>query len=253
MRMWVILLTLWGTLLPAAAETLTVSLSHHRVRITSTYTGAELVVFGVIDRDAASAARAGEYDLVVTARGPRGNTVVREKQRLGPIWINREQVKFFDLPSTMAVLSTGPLSEIADPEVLRRFRIGLSTAGAENHDASSAPGRTEEFAASLVRLKTRAGLYVEDDRGIAFLTESVFRAGVPVPAAAPIGIYDVEVALFRGGVRLAVTTTNFEVSKDGIEQMLALEARENGLLYGLTAAAMALAFGWLATVVFRRD
>ncbi len=253
MRTWLVPAILWAMTTAAAAETLTISLSHHRVRITSTYTGAELVVFGVIERDASSAARAGDYDIVVTARGPRGNTVVREKQRLGPIWINREQVKFFDLPSTMAVLSTAPLTNIADPDVLRRFRIGLLPAGGDKLDGTSAPGRAEEFAASLVRLKTQSGLYAENERGVAFLTENVFRATVPVPAAAPIGIYDVQVSLFHGGVRLTETSTNFEVTKAGVEQLLALEARENGFLYGLAAAAMALAFGWLATVVFRRD
>ncbi len=237
----------------ASAESLTVSLSHHRVQITSTYTGAELVVFGLIGRDAAGAARAGGYDIVITARGPRAATVVREKQPLGPIWINRAQVKFFDLPVTKAVLATKPLEDIAEPELRRRYRIGLDTATIPKVDASAATGREIEFRAALLRLKTSSGLYTQNERGVVFIADNVFRGNVPVPATAPLGNYEVEVALFQGGVRLAQETTNFEVTKAGFEQLVARESREQSWLYGALTAAVALMFGWIATVIFRRD
>lgn len=237
----------------AHAETVIVSLSHHQVRITSTYTGAELVVFGIIGRDGVTAARSGGYDLVVTARGPRAHTVVREKRPFGPVWLNAAQVKFYDLPVTKAVLSNRPLDEIADPDLRRRFGIGLDASGASKIAPSDTSEREAEFHAAMLRLKTRSGLYIQNERGVSFLTDSVFRAAVPVPATAPLGSYEVEAALFHGGVRLAVAHTHFEVSKTGMEQILAREARERGLLYGATASALALVFGWLATVVFRRD
>ena len=237
----------------AHAETINVSLSRHLVQITSTYTGAELVVFGVIGRDGVTAARSGGYDLVVTARGPRAHTVVREKRPFGPVWLNAGQVKFYDLPVTKAVLSSRPLEEIADPDLRRRYGIGLDAAGASKIAPSNASGREEEFREAMLRLKTRSNLYTRDERGVSFITENVFRAAVPVPATAPLGSYEVEAALFHGGVRLAVTQTHFEVAKTGMEQVLAREARERGFLYGATASALALVFGWLATVVFRRD
>ena len=39
---------------PAAAERLIVSLSNHRVMVTSSYTGVDLVLFGSVERDQAS-------------------------------------------------------------------------------------------------------------------------------------------------------------------------------------------------------
>lgn len=237
----------------ARGETLTVTLSHHQVRITSTYTGAELAVFGVVGRDGATVPRSGDYDLVVTARGPRANTVLREKRPFGPVWLNDAQVKFYDLPVTMAVLSSRPLDEIADVDLRRRYAVGLDTTRASNIAPPGAAVREEEFREALIRLKTQSNLYVQDERGVSFIAENVFRATVPLPATAPPGAYEVEAALFRGGVRLAVTQTSFEVTKTGLEQFLAREARERGLLYGAAASALALVFGWLATVVFRRD
>ena len=70
---------------PAAAESLTASLSTARVAITSNYTGSSIVVFGVIERDAQTVARAGAYDIIVTVRGPRQSLVVRVKEPIGPI------------------------------------------------------------------------------------------------------------------------------------------------------------------------
>ena len=49
---------------PANAEELVVSLSNHRVAVTSSFVGQELVLFGTIEPGASAAARA-PYDLVV--------------------------------------------------------------------------------------------------------------------------------------------------------------------------------------------
>ena len=52
-------LTLVATAAPAAAERLVSSLSSHRVLITPSFTGTELVLFGTVERDAASVPRRG--------------------------------------------------------------------------------------------------------------------------------------------------------------------------------------------------
>jgi hypothetical protein len=66
---------------PAAAERLIASLSNRHVMITSNYTGVELVLFGSVERDAASAARTNPYDIVATVIGPRQTLRVRHSQR----------------------------------------------------------------------------------------------------------------------------------------------------------------------------
>lgn len=230
----------------ARAETLILSLSSHRVQITQNYTGAELVIFGAIERDARSIARPGPFDVVVTVKGPRGQTVVREKVRLGPIWINLEQRKFFDVPSTLAVLTTREVADIAAPDMLRRYGLGLVNAlGADAADP--------RFRDALIRLKRQDGLYVENPRDVTFISPGIFRAPVPVPGTAPVGNYELTVSLLSGGIELAREATSFEVTKVGFEQVVSASARQNPWLYGSLTAAMALAFGWLASVIFRRD
>ena len=77
-------LTLALSSAPAAAESLVTTLSTESVAITSTYTGAEITAFGVIERDGQTSVRVKPYDVVISARGPRRTTIVREKEQLGP-------------------------------------------------------------------------------------------------------------------------------------------------------------------------
>jgi len=88
---------------------------------------------------------------------------------------------------------------------------------------------------------------------VTFLTPTLFRTGIPLPAEVAIGTYDVDIKLFAGGALLARTETAFEIVKVGFEQFVANAARQHSLLYGLATAMMALMTGWLASVVFRRD
>lgn len=232
----------------ARAESLVISLSNQHIDINSTYTGAQLALFGVVVRDGRSATRADAYDVLISVKGPTGLVTVRRKERFGPIWLNREQRKFADVPATLALIATRPFTEIVDREFINRFGMRL--------DSSLQPkGATQDdaFAAALLRLKQDSDLYAIRDRDVSFLTPDVFRATLDVPATGPLGIYNVEVSLFAGGVRLAQAETFFTVGKIGFEQLIAREARDHGVLYGMATAAMALCFGWLASVIFRRD
>jgi uncharacterized protein (TIGR02186 family) len=237
----------------AAAETLVTTLSTERVSITSTYTGTEIGVFGVIERDAMTGTRIKPYDIVISARGPRRTTIVRQKEQLGPIWINRAQRRFINLPVFLTVLATRPLDDIADQRVRQRLRLGvdavLTPIGLEiEFDSPEA-----RFREALLRLKTADGLYAENARGVTFLAPNVFSGSIPLPATAPVGVYDVEVALFHDGVQLARHTLTFEVIKTGFEQAVVDSSRRHAGLYGIATAALALAFGWFASVIFRRD
>lgn len=237
----------------AHAESLVASLSTSRVAITSNYSGASIVVFGAIERDGQTVSRSGNYDVVVTVRGARQSLLVREKEPLGPIWINREQQRFVDVPLFLAVLSSRPLTEITTDVLRRRLRIGVEAIVSAPDFTADRGGQDLPFRQALVRLRESEQLYQEIPRGVTFLTPSLFRSAVPLPATAPPGDYEVDIALFADSVMLARAYTNFELVKTGFEQQVAHWSREWSLLYGLAVAAIALAFGWTASVIFRRD
>jgi uncharacterized protein (TIGR02186 family) len=238
---------------PAWAESLVVSLSTSRVAITSNYTGAAIVAFGAIEKDAQTVARATGYDIVVTVRGPRASLVVREKEPMGPIWLNRDRQPFPDVPLYIAVLSSRRTEDITTEALRNRLKVGLQAIVNSPDFTYSRGGADRPFREALLRLQRREGLYIESQRGVTFLTSSLFRAPVPIPAIAPPGNYEVDVLLFSDNVMLARAQTNFELVKTGFEQQVAGIAREWSLLYGLAIAAIAMLFGWIASVIFRRD
>jgi uncharacterized protein (TIGR02186 family) len=111
----------------------------------------------------------------------------------------------------------------------------------------------DAFRKAFVRLQMARGFYREDTSAVTFLTPTLFRAGIPLPGQVPIGTYDVEIKLFANGALLTKTDTAFEIVKVGFEQFVAASSRQNGLVYGIVTAALALLTGWLASVVFRKD
>jgi uncharacterized protein (TIGR02186 family) len=239
---------------PLRAETLVAAMSAHQIQISSNYTGDQLAVFGLVERDARTVARGDPYDIVVTVRGPQRMLIVREKERVGPIWINRGQRRFPDNSVFLLVATNRPLAEIMSPEQAWRDRIGLPNAQhmsrQDLHFETLMDGRWRD---ALVRIMQGKGLYTQIDRGVTFLTPALFSAPIDVPATAPTGSYEIEIILYAGGAPLARQTTHFEVVKTGIEQSLATAAHERPLLYGLATALLALLFGWLASVMFRKD
>jgi uncharacterized protein (TIGR02186 family) len=240
---------------PATAERLVVSLSNHRVAVTSNFVGEELVLFGTIEPNPITSPLRPPYDLVITVTGPRQTLRTRRKQRMLGIWVNVDSREFVSVPSYLAVLSNRPVSNIANQDTLRRLQVGLDNfllpqrIGADVADTV----RDDPFRRAFVRLQTQQGLYRESGTAVTFLTPTVFRAAIPMPAAVPTGSYGINVELFAGGILVARTNSALEVIKTGFEQYVADAARDHGLLYGMATALMALLIGWFASVVFARD
>jgi uncharacterized protein (TIGR02186 family) len=246
---------LFASLAPANAERLVASVSEHRVLITSSFTGTNLVLFGTIERDGTSVPRRSGYDIVVTVTGPRETEVTRRKERVLGIWVNVDSRTFVDVPSYLAVLSTKPVDAIGGPELARRLRLGLADTllpqqiGPDLGDVV----RDDPFRMAFLRLKMARGLYLERPSGVTFLTSTLYTTSIQLPAEVPTGEYDVDIKLFADNAMIARTPEAFEIVKFGFENFVADAARDYSLLYGLATAFMALATGWIASIVFRRD
>ena len=248
-------------LLPAAAaraaapEKLVVSLSNHRVEVTSNFAGERLVLFGTIETKKNAPERAAGYDIVVTVTGPRETYRTRLKTRVAGIWVNTESREFVDVPSYLAVLSNRPAGEIARADVLKRLQIGLDnfilTQRIGPDLADTVHG--DPFRLAFVRLKSDQDLYLQSAKAVTFLTPIVFRAEIPLPANVRTGTYKIDVKLFSGGAELVRTSSALDVIKTGFEQYVAQGAADYGLLYGVVTILMALGVGWIASVMFRKD
>jgi uncharacterized protein (TIGR02186 family) len=239
----------------ARAEHLVVDLSAHQVQINSSFVGTDLVLFGAIERDDKSVAFAGRYDIVVRVTGPPQNEVTFRKSRVLGIWVNAQSRVFQEVPGYLAMLSNRPLNDIAGPDTLRRYHIGLENVTFPQQiagDIGDVP-LNDPFRMAFLRLNREQRLYREVPDAVTFLTANLFRAVIRIPANVPVGSYHVDVLLFAEGVMLAPSDSAIDIQKVGFEQFVASSAREHGLLYGLATAGLALLTGWIASVVFRRD
>lgn len=232
----------------AHAEQLVLIPSTTEVLITSNYVGASVALFGAVQDQAGLAQEDPTYDVVVTVTGPQQAVVARRKSRFLGIWTNAESRTFAEAPSFLEVLANRPLESIAGDRELALYRIGLKHALPPNSAGDDAPFRT-----ALIRLESEQGDYAEKPEAIAFFSPTLFRAVIALPARAQVGTYRIEAKLFARGSLVARAQSGFTVAKTGLVQFIAAAAHNHGLLYGLITAAMALATGWIASIVFQRE
>jgi uncharacterized protein (TIGR02186 family) len=236
---------------PARADDLVSGLSQDQIEITSNYTGTDLVVFGAIE-SRNQAIGPAPRDVVVVVRGPDVTMTVRQKDRVAGLWINRHEVTLTGMPGYYYLASTRPLDKIAAKPVLARYQLGLANlmpSGYSTHSAMEA----QIYANAAVRQQARAGLYQETAKGIDFLSYSLFRVRVPVPAGVPRGQYTAEVFLFQNGNVVSAQSTPLFVDQIGLERRLFGFAHQWPLAYGVATVLMALLLGWISSFVFRRQ
>ncbi|HWC62206.1 MAG TPA: TIGR02186 family protein [Rhizomicrobium sp.] len=229
----------------AAEENLVSGVSQDVIQITSNYTGSDIVVFGDVEQQQGAEGR----DIVVVVRGPDTVITVRRRDRVAGIWINHDAASFSGMPSFYYLASTRPLGQIAPAATLSRYGIGVS--GLEP-SAVHAHHDVEPFRQAALRLMAAEGLYRESPGGVEFLSDTLFRAHVPVPAGVSVGQYDVEVYLLRGGDVVSAQSTPLFIDQTGLERRLFNWAHNQPFAYGLGAVAMALIMGWISSVLFRR-
>lgn len=232
-----------------AAQDIVSGVSTDLIQIRSDFTGTEVIVFGALEgTDPATAIQ--DYDVVVVLRGPDVDLTVRRKERIFGIWINRQQVEFDEMPGYYFLGSTGPIEDIAAPQLLNRFQLGAEILG-ETIDAGIDEADAMTFRSAAVRNLAREQLFVETPEGIEFLSQTLFRARIPVPATVPAGEYHAEVYLFRAGTLLTLQSTPVFVDKTGLERRIYEFAYSASLAYGFVAVFIACTFGMLGFALFR--
>ncbi len=249
---FVVLSMLLGALFAPAcgAQDIISGVSTDLIQIQSDFTGTDIVVFGALEgTDPATAIQ--DYDVVVALRGPEVELTVRRKERVLGIWINREQVNFGGMPGYYYLASTGPIEDIAPPLLLSRFQLGAEILG-ETLDVELSDEEENVFRAAAVRNLAREQLFIETPEDIEFLSQTLFRTRIPVPATVPPGEYHAEVYLLRDGTLLTLQSSPVFVEKTGLERRIYEFAYSASLTYGLFTVLISCALGWLGFLLFRQ-
>jgi uncharacterized protein (TIGR02186 family) len=233
-----------------AAPRLVLALSDSTVTIRSNFTGTNVVLFGTIEGTDAAPAPGG-YDLIVSVTGPTHDVVARRKARMGGVWLNADSRTFVDVPDYFALLANRPFGTIADHATMEALGLTPASQLRPGAAAREAP-EMAAFRTALLHLKTSERLWAIRPDGVAFVTPALFRATIPVPADVPVGSFGIRAVLFRAGEVVARAEDNLVITKSGFEERVVQWAEDNALLYGLGSALLALVFGFLSSVAFRR-
>lgn len=241
---------------PPLPESFEIGLSQDLIQVGTAFGGARLVVFGALDNADGRVLRQGRYDIVVALEGPRRDLVVREKERFFGLWVNRSEERFEAVPESYSVVSTRALRDIAPPTILRQMGVGAANlvATSQGLTLDAALGSDDEaFGSALLRLKVQAGLYVETVGAIEFVSPTLFRATLTLPADIPVGRHVARAFLFREGAFVRERTEDLWVVKTGFENRISTFAATSGYAYGILAVLVAVLTGWLGRIAFKRD
>lgn len=230
--------------LPVQAERVVAGLSQARVSITTDFSGSEILVFGAVKREV-PAPEGPDLNVVVTVAGPSEPTTVRRKDRRAGIWVNADMQDIGPAPTFYSVATSAPLTEILSPETDRKHRISIRR-------AIRGVGVTDNnYIDALIRIREDEGLYQINDSAVTLQQDTLFRAGIALPANLTEGAYATRIFLLRGGDVIDRYDTVIVVRKVGLERALYTLAYDQPLIYGILSLAIAIIAGWAASAVFR--
>lgn len=242
----------------ALAERMVTDLSRHTIEITSRFSGTELLIFGAIERGIpledgghGVTVEGIDYDIIVVVQSERHDMVVRRKEQVGPIWVNRDYRTLKGVQGYYAVTSTRPLDQILSPEGLQSLEAGMEHLKIEFSETVTSDEQ-KEFRDGFIRNMKARKLYYQHEGTISVLDDILFRAILEFPANIPVGEYQVDVYLIRDGNVLVSAQSPLEVGKTGIERLIFRFAHEYPHYYGIMAIIIALFAGSLGGLLSRK-
>ncbi|WP_232223434.1 TIGR02186 family protein [Sphingorhabdus lutea] len=225
-------------------------ISQSKVEIRSSFSGTELLLFGaIINKDIE---RHDKIDVVVILRGPDQSIIIREKQKVGGIWINAASQEYLSVPSYYSIASSAPLEKIVDRKTALIYELGinrlqLSPGGIIDQNAN------QRFVDGLADLLQRKSIYAERQSEVQITDNVLYRARLYLPSNVPVGTYIAETLLLSNGEVIAANDkVRVEIKKVGFEALITKLAEQYSLFYGLLAVFISLFLGWIAGRIFQK-
>lgn len=237
----------------AVPEKIEIGLSTDMISITSNFSGEDLIVFGAVDNIDPLVLRQGRYDIFLALKGPRGDVISRRKGRVFGIWMNVDEEGFSGVPQSYLVASTRLPRDITSADALTRLGLDTRSIRMRTIDSDENADHASPFAEALRDIKHDTGLYQVFPGNVRFISQSLFRAEVRLPANVPLGNHRVSAYLFKNGGLVAQTQSQLQIRKAGLEFLIFNLAQTQPLLYGFFAVLLALLVGWLGRVLFKKD
>lgn len=232
-------------------ERIEIGLSTEVIEITSNFAGETLTIFGSVDNVDPLVQRQGRYDVVVVLSGPAADLTARRKDRVLGVWMNVDELALPNVPLSYLITSTRQIRDMAEGPTIERLALDIDSFNLIRDDDI----RTQngEFLEEVRRLKVEEALFRSFPSGVQFISQSLFRARLELPANVPLGQHVARAYLFKQGSLVGQTNATLNIRKAGLEFAVFEFSRDQSAAYGFLAVLAALIIGWLGRIIFRRD
>jgi uncharacterized protein (TIGR02186 family) len=213
--------------------------SDQNIRVTCRYCGELVKVSGVLNP---------ACDVVVKLTSKREESTFSRMGKVGPFWLSQGRVYFENVPQMYKEKCNQPLEEILSPADQIRYHLGLRGLRASIKIRNNVV-HPRLFVNELIAVRQASRLYSLAETGVR-REGSHFSTTFFWPPGAPSGRYEIEALAISDRRVVAIRTAFIEIHKVGLEAFIADLARNNGVLYGLFAIALALAVGYTMSMLF---
>jgi uncharacterized protein (TIGR02186 family) len=233
----------------AVTVKLTTKANHDHIDINTFYHGSTVSVQGDC---------APDTDLVIKISAAEGETSLKQKGKVGGLlWMNVGDLHFSRVPGLYLLKSSGNIEEVVAPEEASRYVLGYDAL--KRHlevEPAATPAERTEIVGQFIQYNEENKLFARQTGGIEFKNENNKRTYYTVfdwPYQAKPGDYVVDVYAVRDGRVVDTARAPVKVEQAGTVKYLAAMARNNGALYGILSIVVALASGFGAGAIFRKQ
>ena len=228
---------------------LVTDLSKKVISINVNFSGSKFHIFGAIKKNnpQVSSIDQPSFDILIEVIGPPITMNLFQKEKKFGFWINRKIGSLKNIPSFYSISGTKPLDILLPNNIETVNDIGLvKQINTKNQRIEN------ELIDQILFIGKNKKQYNENNIPITLLENTLFSNEIDFPTNLHEGNYKVKIHLIRFQKVIATKQDIIYVKKIGLQNWINYLAFEKPQLYGIMSILIAITFGFVASLVFRK-
>tara|TARA_X000000950_G_scaffold41854_1_gene45933 strand:- start:63 stop:815 length:753 start_codon:yes stop_codon:yes gene_type:complete len=227
-----------------AKDNLVTDLSESTIEISSTFSGADILLFGAYDGQK-------NDDIIVLVSGQKGTVKIDKKEKKFGIWMITESIKFSNVPKYYYIASNRKIKEITNKTEIKKRKLDFNNFELKNNKIYYNNVDKNWYEALKRNMKKKQFWKIEEN-SIKLNKNTLFRKTLSIPSNVSTGKYNVKILHYRKGNLISQEESKIKINKTGISANIYNIAQNFSAIYGIIAVIIALFVGWFTNFIFRR-
>ena len=164
-----------------AKDNLVTDLSESTVEISSTFSGADILLFGAYDGQK-------NDDIIVVVSGQKGNIKVDKKEKKFGIWMITESIKFSNVPKYYYIASNRKIEEITNKTEIKKRKLDFNNFELKNNKIDY-KNLDKKWYEALKRNMKKKQFWKIEENSIKLNKNTLFRKTLSLPSNVSTGMY----------------------------------------------------------------